>query len=391
MKRLKSIFKTICLFILCLLPTTSAMSQNETEAMDSVELSLLTCQPHNEIYSLYGHSALRYHDLRTKEDIVFNYGVFNYKAPHFVLRFIFGLTDYELGIAPFDGFCAYYRRWGSMIVEQKLNLTNEEKFRIKRALAINLRPENRIYRYNFFYDNCSTRPRNIIESQIEGKIVYEPRQDYEPSFREMIHQYTKEHPWAAFGNDLLLGIKADLKTTRSEQEFLPDNLMFDFDHARIQGADGKYRPLIKERNVVVPSGVQTTEGGFPLSPLACALILLAVSLVIAAIEYKHKSIYWVVDVIWMLAQGLAGCIIFVMLFSQHPTTSTNLQILLLNPIPLFFIHAAVRKHHTSYFRLLAVMIALFLVGAFFQDYAEGMEVLALCLLLRCCIHFKNEK
>jgi hypothetical protein len=167
--------------------------------------------------------------------------------------------------------------------------------------------------------------------------------------------------------------------------------MFDFDHARIQGADGKYRPLIKERNVVVPSGVQTTEGGFPLSPLACALILLAASLVIAAIEYKHKSIYWVVDVIWMLAQGLAGCIIFVMFFSQHPTTSTNLLILLLNPIPLFFIHAAVRKRHSSYFRLLAIMIALFLVGAFFQDYAEGMEILALCLLIRCCIHFKNEK
>lgn len=359
----------------------------QLELMDSVELSLLTCQPHEEIYSLYGHTALRYQDLRNGEDLVFNYGVFNYKKPYFVLRFVFGLTDYELGLAPFDGFCEYYRRWGSMVVEQKLNLTNAEKLRIQQALAVNLMPENRVYRYNFFYDNCSTRPRNIIEKNLDGRIVYHPRNDYHPTFREIIHQYTAQHPWAAMGNDMLLGVKADRQTTQREQEFLPDNLLYDFDHAQIANPDGSYRPLVKERRVVVPSGVQTVEPEFPLSPTACAIVLLVMSALIFALEHRQKKVYRWWDALLMTVQGLAGCILFVMIFSQHPTTSTNLQILLLNPLPLFFIPAVLRGRRNVYFRrLLPIMIALFFVGGIWQDYAEGMEIVALCLLLRYLKH-----
>jgi len=358
--------------------------------MDSVELSLLTCQPHEEIYSLYGHTALRYQNLKNKEDIVFNYGVFNYKKPYFMLRFMFGLTDYELGIAPFDGFCAYYKRWGSMIVEQKLNLTKEEKLKVQQALAENLKPENRTYRYNFFYDNCSTRPRNILENHLAGRIVYEPRKDYEPSFREIIHQYNANHPWMAMGIDLLLGVKADLKTSQREQEFLPDNLLTDFDNARILNPDGSYRQLVKERKAVVVGGAQVIEQDFPLSPTACALVMLVISLVIIALEWKRKACYYWWDALLMLLQGLAGIILTLMLFSQHPTTSTNLQVLLLNPLPLFFIPAVVRKRKTIYFKLLLGMIVLFFLGAFWQDYAEGMEILALCLLTRYLTHCKNE-
>ena len=355
--------------------------------MDSVELSLLTCRPHEEIYSLYGHTALRYHDLRSREDLVFNYGVFNYKQPYFVLRFVFGLTDYELGLASFDGFCEYYRRWGSMVIEQKLNLTNAEKLRIQQALAVNLMPENRVYRYNFFYDNCSTRPRNIIESNLDGRIIYHPRNDYQPTFREIIHQYTEQHPWAAMGNDMLLGVKADLQTTQRDQEFLPDNLLYDFDHAQIANPDGSYRPLVRERRVVVPSGVQTVEQEFPLSPTACAIVLLVVSALIFALEHRQKKVYRWWDALLMTVQGLAGCILFIMIFSQHPTTSTNLQILLLNPLPLFFIPSVLRGRRSIYFRwLLPAMAALFFVGGIWQDYAEGMEIVALCLLLRFLKH-----
>ena len=389
MKRLKSIFKTICLIITGLLCATSVIGQTQAEKMDSVEFSLLTCQPHEEIYSLYGHTALRYHNLRTKEDIVFNYGVFNYKQPYFVLRFVFGLTDYELGIAPLDGFCAYYKHWGSMIVEQKLNLTNEEKLKMQQALAINLRPENRVYRYNIFYTNCSTQPRDLVESILNGRIVYEPRKDYVPSFRQIIHKYTAHHPWTTMGIDLLLGVKADLNTTQREQEFLPDNLLYNFDHARILSPDGTYRPLVKERTIIVPSGVKTIEQDFPLSPTACAIVLLVISLVIFALEYKQKTTYRWWDSLLMLMQGLAGCILFVMLFSQHPTTSTNLQLLLLNPLPLFFIPAVLHKRKTIYFRLLLLMIVFFFIGGIWQDYAEGLEIVALCLLLRYMKHYKG--
>ena len=91
--------------------------------MDSVEVSLLTCSPHEEIYSLYGHTALRWHDLRSGEDLAFNWGIFNFKKPYFVLRFVFGLTDYELGAIPMKYFMEEYRSVGSSVTEQVLDLT----------------------------------------------------------------------------------------------------------------------------------------------------------------------------------------------------------------------------------------------------------------------------
>ena len=387
MKQLKNFFRT--LFVLfCIISATSAQAQQELEPayLDSIEVSLLTCSPHEEIYSLYGHSALRWHDLhqegpRAGEDLAFNWGIFNFDKPYFVARFVFGLTDYELGVIPYKAFCAYYEQWGSSVTEQVLNLTNEEKQKIKEALANNLLPENRIYRYNFFYDNCSTRPRDIVEKCINGKVEYAQRTDYTPSYREMVGYCTRNHPWATFGNDILLGIKADWDTDLRQQEFLPGNLLYDFDRAQIY-SDGTYRQLVSERRMAVNPGVQIIEEDFPLTPIQCALILLAITIGISTFDWKRKKRSVWFDSILFLMQGLAGCVLFVMLFSQHPTTSTNLQILLLNPLALGFIPAVIRKKNKTWPKVQTVMFILFLIGNFFQHYAEGMLIVALCLLLR---------
>lgn len=356
------------------------------DAFDDVEISLITCTPHEEVYSLYGHSAIRYYDHRTGIDCVYNYGIFNYAKPHFVMRFVFGLTDYELGISRTGDFCKYYYAWGSEVAEQVLNLTNDEKRRIKQALDLNLRPENRIYRYNFFYDNCATRPRDIIEKNIDGTIIYAQRPDYSPSYREMIHQCTAAHRWAAFGNDLLLGVKADLKTGQRQQHFLPKNLSYDFAHAQIQSPNGQ-RPLVKAQQVLVPGREQTPMSGFPLSPMTCILLFIAVPCAIVFyFETKKHRIYKTLDVLLMGITGLAGIILLAMFFSEHPTTSTNLQILLLNPLSLLYIYKVARGRRTHWFKLNTAFIMLFLAGAFWQDYAEGMEIVALCLLSRCWIH-----
>lgn len=390
MKQKNSFFRRFFLLILGFMAVTNVMAEenqkNYLEQFDSIEVSLLTCSPHEEIYSLYGHSALRWHDMRQNgpnagNDIVFNWGIFNFNKPYFVLRFVFGLTDYELGPIPYQPFCNYYQEWGSSVTEQVLNLTPEEKMRLQAALAENLKPENRIYRYNYFYDNCSTRPRDIVEKCLNGKLEYAQREDYTPSYREMVSLCTRNHPWATFGNDMLLGVKADFATDLREQEFLPENLMYDFDHAHIYAA-GEYRPLVKERRIPVLPGVQVIEQDFPLSPMECALILLALTVVIMLIEWKSgKRQVWY-DVILMTIQGLAGCVLFVMLFSQHPTTSTNLQILLLNPLPLFFIPSVIRQNVTRWQKILLTMIILYLIGSIFQHYAEGMIIVALSLLLR---------
>ena len=245
-----------------------------------------------------------------------------------------------------------------------------------------------MYRYNYFYDNCSMRPRDLIERCIAGKVEYAPREDYQPTYREMVHSCVRNHPWAAFGNDMLLGLKADLKTTLRQQEFLPKNLMYDFDRATIY-ADGEYRPLVKERRIALPAGVQVIEEDFPLTPMQCAWVLLVVSLGIALIEWKQKKRFKWWDALLMLMQGLAGCVLFVMIFSQHPTTSLNLQLLLFNPLLLFFI-PSVLKGKTQRWRLvLLCMVALFAIGRIFQVYAEGMMIVALCLLLRTAV--KGEK
>ena len=205
----------------------------------------------------------------------------------------------------------------------------------------------------------------------------------------MVHECVRNHPWAKFGNDILLGVKADQPTTYEQQEFLPNNLMYDFDHAQIY-KDGKYRPLVAARDLLVPPGVQIIEDDFPLSPVMTFTILLVISICIFIFEWRRHKTYKYWDALLMLAQGLAGCVLFAMLFSEHPTTSTNLQILLLNPLPLFFIPAILkRKKNTWWWNILLTMVVLFFLGNIFQVYAEGMAILALCLLIRFWSNYKN--
>lgn len=352
---------------------------------DSLEVGLITCSPHDEVYSLYGHTALHCRDLRTGRDYVFNYGVFDYKKPHFVWRFIMGQTDYMLEcISDLQAFCSYYKRWGSQVTEQILDLTPTEKARLMAALAANLQAP--VYRYNYFYDNCSTRPRDMIERCLEGTVSYAARDGFEDAtYRQLIHLCTEEHPWAELGNDLLLGFRADRKTTQRERHFLPEFLSWDFDHATVT-RQGEARPLVSRQVILVPQGDQPVKRGFPLSPLACTIILLIISLAVLAYEMRNgvTLVWW--DVLLMLATGLAGILLFLMLFSEHPATSTNLLILVLNPLALCFIPAVARKRQTRWFLVSEICIFAFFIGYFVQNYPAEMEFVALCLLLRVLRH-----
>ena len=360
-------------------------AQTAVHRMDSVEISLITCSPHEEIYSLYGHTALRCHDLRTGDDMVFNYGIFHPERDFFIWHFIMGHTDYELGVMHTDAFLRYYEQWGSQVTEQVLRLTGGEKLRIIQALQENALPQNRVYRYNIFFDNCSTRSRDIIAANLESPLEFMPREGFAPSFREMVGDCTAGHPWATFGNDILLGVRADLSTTQAEQQFLPVNLRHDIDRATVLRADGR-QPLVLERRELVPPGVQMVETGFPLSPFACALLLLALSMAVFFYEHAKKCVARWFDLLLMTATGLAGCILTLMLFSEHPTTSTNLQVLLLNPLPLLFLWHVARGRRTRFFAIQAVLILLFFIGGVWQSYAEGTYIVALCLLMRDARH-----
>lgn len=393
MHAVRTLFLTL---FLVLAPAALTLHAQDVSRLDSIEIGLVTCAPHEEVYSLYGHAGLRYHDLRTGEDLIFNYGIFHPDSKFFLWHFILGQTDYELAVSPTKPFLKYYEKWGSQVTEQVLQLTNEEKAVIINALRVNYLPQNRTYRYNVFFDNCSTRPRDIIARHLDGLLEYAPREGFTPTFRDMVRDCTAGHPWATFGNDILLGVKADMPTTQAEQQFLPVNLRHDFDRATVN-RQGQRQPLVRERRELVPPGLQVVEQGFPLTPLACSLILLALALAVFAYEKAKKTVTRWFDLILMTVMGLTGCILVLMLFSEHPTTSTNLQVLLLNPLPLFFLWPVARGRGlksaatSRFFRIQLLLTLLFLLGGLWQSYAEGMYVLALTVLTRIASHLLPEK
>ena len=374
--------------VLLLMPVCSYAKAQDTSYidMDSVQISLLTCQPHEEVYSLYGHTAIRYYDKTRNMDLAINYGMFSFKKPFFILRFVFGLTDYEMGIEPFDAFCAQYAGYGSGVYEQVLHLTREEKSRIANAINENYKPENRVYRYNYFYDNCTTRARDMLLNHLTRRLDVRIKDLKWESYRDLVHQCCRRTPWVKFGNDMLLGLQADFPIDYKQKQFLPENLKEDFEHIFLKTGKGKTEKLVSHSGWVVLPGVQTEMADFPLSPIACMLLLAGIIVLVTLLEGIRKTRFRWVDAAILLVCGLVGIILFAMIFSQHPTVRLNLQILLFCPFTLLYIYSSVKKSREKQFykgmKVWCALLILFLIGGLFQHYAEGIRFLALSLLLR---------
>lgn len=384
MKRFKTFILSL-IAVLSVLPATASDGIYEPGDADSIEVSLLTCTPGRQIWSEFGHTAIRLTIVNKGIDLSVNYGMFSSDTPHFITKFIFGLTDYWVDIENFQDFLYEYEYSGRGVIEQKLNITHADKLAIAKAIYNNIRPENKVYRYNFFYDNCTTRARDIIVDNLGGAVTYPPAMTDSCSYRDMVHKWTKDYPWTRFGEDLLLGLPADFATTKAQQQFLPDNLRADFDRTLYKG-----RPLVSSTQMIVVPQDLGMGGGFPLSPMDMVMIFLVVTVTLELIEYRRKKIFWGIDLFYMLLTGLPGIIITAMIFSEHPTVSLNLLILILNPLPLFVAWPAIRRtiRHRTFWWWTAweVLIVLFMIGGFFQSYPSGMIILALILLTRPLIH-----
>ena len=388
--------QTIALLALLFSFATNSWATEEPtplEQMDSVDISLLTCSPGNEIWSLYGHTAIRLEDRLRHEDYAINYGMFDLRQKFFVIRFVFGLTDYQMGIDYYDQFIANYGSKGRGVIQQRLNLSRQEKLAIVKAIQDNYEPASRTYRYNYFYDNCTTRARDIIARNLSGKIKYDIDPSVESSYRQMIHQWNNDHRWMAFGCDLLLGVGADSKTTYDQQQFIPDTLRKDFARAVVVDSTGHTRPLVAKTEQTMEPGQQPNDNDIwaVVSPTMLFATLLVLTLCLSTMEYRRKKTFWLYDTILLTLTGLAGIVLFAMIFSQHPTVRVNLQILTLNPLSLIFVYSASRKAYKGechfYWKMLLILTIIFLFcGVFLQNYAEGMWILACCLLVRCIIN-----
>lgn len=384
--------KFIRLMLVCILGLTARPAH--AVPADSLDVSLLTCAPGGEIYELYGHTALRCRDYRTGADVVFNYGVFNFNTPHFVWRFTRGECDYEVRYVPFPYFYEEYHQRGSCVIEQVLNLTTEEKIRLIEALEENCRPENRRYRYNFLYDNCTTRVRDQIERAVDGRIVYPSGESCTyPSgkprtYRGIIHEYTAGHPWAELGNDLCLGAAVDTLIGVREQMFAPFYLKAFAGGAFIVGPGGK-RPLVLSEDYVVQPCAGRPEAGGGVQPGQVFWGLCILLLLLTLVELRRGLCFWWLDALLMTGQGVVGLILtFLFFFSTHPAVDSNWQILLFNPVPLlvmpWVVRCAIQRRRTRWHAVNLAWLTLFILFSPFipQDFTIVIVPLTLVLWAR---------
>ena len=351
---MKATFTLILSFLLTITAFAQQPAEREDDIYSNLEVSLLTCSPGDELYSAFGHTAIRVNDM------VFNYGMFNFNTEGFYIKFVSGQTDYELGVEMMDGFERQYERRNRSVIEQKLNLTNEEKAALFNALIENTRPENKTYRYNFVFDNCATRPRVKIEECLKGAIKYDVKEENE-SYRKLIEKYVGEGSWIKFGIDILIGAEADKTASFFDRLFLPDELMNAFATAR---RDNGERLVTETKEIVSQDKDEDDDEDNGVTPLAVAVIAMSI-ISIASLLFPRKL--KALNFVLFLATGLLGVVVtFLCFFSLHPLVGANYNLLWLNPlhliIPLTIFIKKARKILMGTYALIALATAVAISG-----------------------------
>lgn len=337
MNRLTGKIFLIILWVMALaLPATAIELQSEVTdepISPTPTISLITCWPGSDIYELYGHTMLRV-VTPEGEDMVYNYGIFDFSAPNFVYRFVKGETDYMVRAYP--TVVALYGYQGRKTVEQTLNLTPEQAQSIKTALEINELPENRVYRYNYLLDNCATRPRDIVENALGGSLRYGQMNDT-LTYRQQMRYRCANYPWQQFGIDLALGSGLDRILTYREQMFVPMTLMEAFEGATVE-RDGITEPLVVSSCTLIDgndNGDILPPTPWYASPMAAAIALLVIVILFTRHDLRRRHVSRWLDFLLYIIYGLAGCLVaYLILISTHEATSPNFNALWLNPFYL---------------------------------------------------------
>lgn len=353
-----------CLFC-CLLFPVKAQWQLSEEA----SISILTSAPHDEeVFTVFGHAAFRVNDPLANYDVVFNYGIFDFSKPNFILRFAMGHTDYILGLNHYAHYLPEYQMRGSDVTEQVLNLNAPDKNALFSALMRNAQPENRVYRYNFFFDNCATRLPAMIENSIEGELIY-PEAPEKKTFRQSVHACTARHPWLTFGIDLALGSATDRPMTTTERMYLPEYLRQTMAGTTVSLSDGTTYPLIAETRVTEAFAADDEERPIwdtVFTPIVCGWLLFLFVISLTLREIRKKKTYRVFDITLFTLAGLAGCLLFFLCFiSEHPAIWPNWSVIWLHPFHLigavlFSLKKAAKAAYSYHFINFAVLLLLLL-------------------------------
>ena len=364
-------------------------SATATLPLDSIEISILTCTPGKDMYAKFGHTALRVRDYTIHRDVVFNYGCFDYNANNFVLKFLLGQTDYLLDAEEFDFLKYRYGMLGNGVSEQVLNLNQEEANRLLALLLENLRPENQEYRYNWLYDNCTERARDVIEKAVDGRIEYAGVVDEEMTVRDMLHKCLEKSPWVSFGIDMILGDEIDRKAEKRIMMFLPNVFKTELDGAYIVRGNGEKLEYVAGRSNVLEDTNGPDEAYLLGSPLFVFSLLLLGTIGLSLKEFKRKRITVWLDVVLHTCQGLAGLLVaFLFFFSEHPAVDSNWLVILFNPLPLFYAgwlfncYKKGKRNLLSYVNLAVTAGFLVTMAVCPQSFNIAMRLVALSLLVR---------
>lgn len=287
-----------------------------------IYISLLTCTPGQELYSRYGHTAIRVQDTEKHSDFVFNYGTFTFNTDHFYWKFVKGETYYQLGIDPTSWFIEENTLENRTVYEQRLNLTEEQTQAVVEALWKNFRPENRSYLYNFVFDNCATRPYYLLKNVLGDSICSAYAEWEGVTYRNYIQHYTGKDSWEDFAINMIFGPRADQPMTDEDRLFLPEALMFFMQDATL--TDGT--PLIKESNiepfVIAPTPWYKT---WYVGLVAFIVFFLTISL----IDLRRDKWSWYVDLPFVILYVLLfAIVIFLTFFSIHPLVGFNWRLFL---------------------------------------------------------------
>ena len=374
----------LVLVLCCLAFHTWAQPKQLSE---QATISLLTCQQGDELYSIFGHSAVRVNDPAQQLDIVYNYGTFNFNTPNFYPKFIKGELNYTLSISRFKNFMATYRRNQRDVSEQLFVLDKEQKNKIYAFLQDNMKPEKRNYRYDFFFDNCATRIRDIFPKNFPGEFKYtDSISDGGKSFRQYLDYHLRNSPWADFGIDFILGLPSDAPAGFQGKMFLPLYLKEGLKEGQLGAV-----PLISTDKVIF-DGIDIPDGHTFWTPAVVLWIICLLYAIVSLFNWSNWAVR-LMDVLLFGFAGLAGCFLLFMWFGTvHVPTHKNFNLLWAFPLHLGLAFQFFRKGLTNfwwyYFWGLIIVNILLLICWFWwpQQFHVAIIPILVAMLIRAFEH-----
>ena len=340
--------------------------QNATAQTNAchVKISILTCSSGEESYATFGHTAIRIVDSTNHTDFVYGYGTFDFDDPNFLIKFIRGKLDYFLSVDVFENFMLEYEYEKRSVYEQELQLNCEQKQNIIKALQHNLQGNNRYYKYNFLFDNCTTRIRNLIFNSIAA-YTPNPIVASHTTYRKLLHSYLDRDgkPWTKLGIDILLGSKTDKVVNVEQSMFLPDYLLKGLDSSKLKSTAA----LVLNENFLLKETVLDTGINNNI-PLIVTIIVAVFVIIFSFVKARWARVsIKIFDFVFLFITGIIGILTaYLWVDSDHTVMQNNFNLLWALPtnfFALFFVWKKI-KLAKQYFLFATVITILLLITWF---------------------------